>query len=511
MSNGQLLSEYFTKIQKNPVSLVPYNKMALSQLSAWVNTPNLAPSALFAAIALGGPQSSQGWSSVQPGPFHFPQEHGPHWDIRNEWYYLACNMTYTGADGKVNPLYLLLAIIRRGTNPETQTTQAQIVACEFTVELPGTSTPYVTQSSAFDGFKSNIVMQAPSATQNFQWSVFDGSQVFGLTSSVESLNSFEVGVAFTHPTSGAVNCQLMLYTNNTPYYFLQGEQGCAPCLDGVGYRYYSWPELTVATGSTVTVGGTTYACQGQAWLDHQWGSRMQPLGYVDNLYLRALSILGNTYPKELAPQWDWFFMHLSNGVHITTAVLPSQGFYNPQGPVPLTNTTFITVDSSSSTFSTETFQSGTVTYGGWNEVNCNMYASTWVLEWPGIKLNLVATQAAVPSAGVSRGVDGQSFMEKGVTVSGTFSGTPVTGTGFAEAVGYDPLKKQVTELLTTMFGDVELAQQYLSYFMPASASAGDIALASLIIIVPPVVLLLIIVTVLAVVLTKKAKKKKLSR
>ena len=140
-----------------------------------------------------------------------------------------------------------------------------------------------------------------------------------------------------------------------------------------------------------------------------------------------------------------------------------------------------------------------------------MYASTWVLEWPGIKLNLVATQAAVPSAGVSRGVDGQSFMEKGVTVSGTFSGTPVTGTGFAEAVGYDPLKKQVTELLTTMFGDVELAQQYLSYFMPASASAGDIALASLIIIVPPVVLLLIIVTVLAVVLTKKAKKKKLSR
>ena len=62
-----------------------------------------------------------------------------------------------------------------------------------------------------------------------------------------------------------------------------------------------------------------------------------------------------------------------------------------------------------------------------------------------------------------------------------------------------------------MFGDVELAQQYLSYFMPASASAGDIALASLIIIVPPVVLLLIIVTVLAVVLTKKAKKKKLSR
>lgn len=509
-SNSQLLSDYFTKIANNPVSLVPYNPRALNILSSWVSNTQLSPSALFAAIALGGPQSSQGWATVKPGLFAFPQDHGPHWDIRNEWYYLACNMTYTDSKGVTNPLYLLLAIIRRGTSPDNQSPQAQIVACEFTLELPGTSTPYVTQSTAFDGFHSTVVMQAPSATQDFQWSVFDNNQLFGLNTpagagTADNLSGFNVGVTYTDPTLGPVMCQLNLVSLVQPPFFLQGDKGCAPCLDGVGYRYYSWPALTVQIGSTVTVGANTYSCQGQAWLDHQWGSRMQPLGYVDNLYLRALAILGNSYPKQLAPQWDWFFMHLSNGMHVTTAVLPSQGFLHQGESVPLTNTTFITTDSGS--LSTKTFQGGTVTYKGWQQVNCNWYASSWVLQWPDVTLNMVVTQAG-SNAGFSKGVDGQSFMEKGVTVTGTVNGKPVTGTGFAEAVGYDPLETQVTELLVTMFGDVSLAQQYLSAFMPASASAGDIALASLLVVGPPLVLLIIIVTVTAVVLVKKAKKKK---
>jgi hypothetical protein len=222
--------------------------------------------------------------------------------------------------------------------------------------------------------------------------------------------------------------------------------------------------------------------------------------------LRALAILGNSYPKQLAPQWDWFFMHLSNGTHITTAVLPSQGFLNQGDSVPLTNTTFITTDSGN--LSSNTFQGGTVTYKGWQQVNCNWYASSWVLQWPNVTLNLVATQAG-STAGFSKGVDGQSFMEKGVTVTGTVNGVAVTGTGFAEAVGYDPLETQLTELLVTLFGDVSRAQQYVPTFMPASASAGDVALASLLVVGPPLALLIIIITVTAVVLVKKAKKKKL--
>lgn len=516
MSNSQLLSNYFKQIKDHPVSLVPYNPKALEMLSTWCSGPNITPSGMFSAIGLGGPQSSQGWATVQPGPFQFPQDHGPHWDIRNEWYYLACNLTYT-VNSKDYPLYILLAIIRRGTSPYDKTyppEKTQIVACEATLELPGTSTPYITHQAAFDGFNADIIMQPELGTdvnngQGFQWSVFDGKQLFGLASSSPEVLPLIAAINFTHPTLGPINCHLDIYSKAEPSYFLQGQQGCAPCLDGVGYRYYSWPALEVQ--GVITVGTTSLQaqfCSGQAWLDHQWGSRMQPLGYVDNLYLRALSILGNSYPKELAPQWDWFFMHLDNGMHITTAVLPSQGFFNPSGPVPLTNTTFINVDGENK-LTSQTFSGGTVTYGNWVQVNCNLYASAWVLEWPNVKLSLTVTQSGT-DAGFSTGVDGQTFMEKGILVKGTVNGTAVQGTGFAEAVGYDSVQSQVIKLLSNII-DPSQVQQWVSTFMPALASGGDVALASLIVIVPPVVLLIVLITVTAVLLKKRAKKRKALR
>jgi predicted secreted hydrolase len=493
LSNSLLLKNYLTHIAHHPVSMVPYNKNALLYLAAKLDQ-DVSASGLFSAIGLAGPQSSQGWQSVQPGPFDFPNDHGPHWGIRNEWYYLACNLTYNTN----KPLYLLLAIIRRGTNPKVLTPQAQVVACEATIEMPGVVPPYITASAAFDGFKSEVVFTAP-GNPGFQWSAFNGSQLFGLASDT-GVNMFPMrcGIDFSS-TSGPVQCQLTLDAVTDPPFFLQGDNGCAPCLDGLGYKYYSWPALQVS--GTVRVGSNTLQVSGQGWLDHQWGSRMQPLGYVDNIYVRALGILGSSYPKTLAPQWDWFFMHLSNGLHLTTAVLPSKGFMNPVGPVTLTNTTIIAVDSNNK-LTYETFPGGTVTYSNWVQVNCNLYASSWVLEWKNIQLTCTVTQPA--PAGFSTGVDGQTFMEKGMVVNGTINGTAVTGTGFAEAIGYDSVEKQVFNMLSNLMAPDE-AQVVLSMFLPASASPLDITLASLLVIGPPVVILVIIVVAVTVALRKKRR------
>jgi hypothetical protein len=518
--NGQLLAAYYRFLVKNPVSLVPYNPKALNQLATIVGDSSNPPSAsgLYAATGLAGPQSSQGWATVQPGPFQFPQEHGPHWGIRNEWYYLACNLTYTLGDTPPQNMFLLLAIIRRGTVPQSfgqgaTSNQLQIVACEATIEIPGSGTPYISVATAFDGMDPNasIQLQAPSGSQPFIWSAFGQSgqqgQLFGLSSTQNSdMFPMNCGITFMNG-SLPVQVQLSLQAPSTPQFFLQGQQGCAPCIDGLGYRYYSWPALTVS--GTVQVGAVKYACKGQGWLDHQWGSRMQPLGYVDNLYLRALSILSGSYPKTLAPQWDWFFVHLSNGWHITTAVLPSQGFHNGTGPVPLTNTTVIVVGSDG-TLTYQTFSKGTVTYSDWVTVNCNLYASKWVLSWtkgPHV-INLTLNVTQLPPAGFGQGVDGQTFMEKGVTVTGTVDGDPVTGTGFAEAIGYDSIDRQLINMLTQLVPASDIPG-LLPLFYPASATTGQIALASLIVIVPPVVLLIIIITVIAVVLRKKAKRKKM--
>lgn len=509
-SNKDALASRYLSLSRHPVPLVPFNADALLALANGLTNTNVTPAGLYAAIGLGGPQSSQGWDTVSPGDFQFPQEHGPHWSFRNEWYYGAFNLTYVDGNKNVQPLSILLAIIRRGTipNPDPSTgtpVQFQVVGCEATVELPGTNTPYLTASAAFDGFVNPANMQAPSDSQTFQWSVVTGNQVFGLSSTTNNA-MFPMNCGISFAVNGSpVTAQLTLQAPTSPQFFAQGQNGCAPCLDGIGYRYYSWPALTVS--GTVTVGTVAYVCTGQGWLDHQWGSRMQPLGYIDNLYLRAVSILAGNYPQTLTPQWDWFFMHLSNGMHITTSVLPSKGFSTPNSQATLTNTSIIAVDASNALTST-TFQgNGTVTYSDWMEVNCSRYATTWTINI-GSDITLKLAPAQAPPAGFSTGVDGQTFMEKTVTVSGTVNGKPVTGVGFAEAIGYDSIDRQLYNMLSQLYSR-EAVQVLLDKFRPAKASAGDIALATLIVIVPPVVLLAVIVTVVAVVLTDKKKKKAL--
>ena len=508
--NGQLLGAYYRSLVEHPVPLVPFNPnalIALADICEATESP-ITPSGLVSAIGLAGPQSSKGWESVSAGPFVFPQDHGPHWKIRNEWYYLACNLTYT-VNSVTKPIFILLAIIRRGVVPHNDTytpQQLQVVACESTIEMPTTTTPYLSSSNAFDGFDANSIinLKAPGTNQNFNWSCVGQSKLFGLSSTTAGeMFPMNCGISFLTSGNVPVEVQLTMDAPTTPAFFLQGEEGCAPCIDGLGYRYYSWPALTVS--GTVNVGTTSYTCSGQGWLDHQWGSRMQPLGYVDNLYLRALGVLGNTYPKTITPKWDWFFVHLSNGMHITTVVLPSNGFASGVGPVNLTNTTVVFVDTNKN-LTYDTFQGGTVLYSKWVNANCNMYASSWLLTiGDNIQLTLDVTQD--PPAGFSQGADGQTFMEKGVTVKGFVNRVAVTGTGFAEAIGYDSLETQATKMLNQLVPIDQVSELY-PLFLPASASGEQIALATLIVIVPPVVVLLIII-VLAVVLSKKAKLKRM--
>jgi hypothetical protein len=512
-SNSTRFGDYLDSISQTPVPLVPYSPKALKLLSGLCHK-GVSPSGLFAAIGLAGPQSSQHWGSVQPGAFQFPVDHGPHFDIRNEWYYLACNLTYTDSDKKTQPLYLLLAIIRRGVTPPQFTSasdnlsQLQVVSCEATLELPAMLNPYYAAAAAIDGTAGDVTFQAPTASNKFQWSAFDGAQLFGLSSEfVNSMFPMSCGIKF-NSGAGPVSVELEISSKTTtnPFLFLQGEDGCAPCIDGLGYRYYSWPSLDNVKG-TVTVNGENLVVTGQAWLDHQWGARMQPLGYVDNLYARALGILTSSYPQTLAPQWDWFFMHLSNGMHITTAVLPSKGFDNPRGAVSLTNTTIVSTDSSGN-MTYKTFQGGGVFYNDWVTVNCNLYASSWVLFWDtsDFKIDLQLNVLTPPPSGFSQGVDGQTFMEKGITVSGTVNGTKVTGVGFAEAVGYDTVQRQVINMLSQIVKPDSIPL-LLPTFMPAEASWQDVTLSALLVIGPPVVFLAIIVITLAVVLHRKKRSK----
>lgn len=85
---GKMLAAYYQDLIDHPVFLVPRKEEALRELVTIANK-GVTPGQVLALAKLAGPQSSKGWDTVQPGDFHFPGDHGPHNDIRNEWWYLA--------------------------------------------------------------------------------------------------------------------------------------------------------------------------------------------------------------------------------------------------------------------------------------------------------------------------------------------------------------------------------------------------------------------------------------
>src|SRR5690606_18378063 len=101
--------------------------------------------------------------------------------------------------------------------------------------------------------------------------------------------------------------------------FPQGQQGCAPCISGLGYRYYSWPIIHAVGTLEDKSTGSIHQLDGTMWMDHQWGARLAPFGYLDCVFLRAWMAARNQVEPHFA-RWNWLFFHLLDGRKVTDAV-----------------------------------------------------------------------------------------------------------------------------------------------------------------------------------------------
>ncbi|HEY7822461.1 MAG TPA: lipocalin family protein, partial [Acidimicrobiia bacterium] len=118
--------------------------------------------------------------------------------------------------------------------------------------------------------------------------------------------------------------------------FLQGKDGAAPSVGGVGTLYYSIPLLTLAReGSRVRIGGESVdLISGEFWFDHQWGTGFMPNGNPRQVDVRAMSDLPTPGPGG----WDWFMMQFDGDEQLTLAAMHDNThkahFYDQTGAKP---------------------------------------------------------------------------------------------------------------------------------------------------------------------------------
>lgn len=118
--------------------------------------------------------------------------------------------------------------------------------------------------------------------------------------------------------------------------FLQGKDGAAPSVGGVGTLYYSIPRMTLAaTGSSIRIGNDTVELvSGDFWFDHQWGTGFMPNGNPRQEDVRAMSDLPTPGPGG----WDWFMMQFEGDQQLTLAAMHDNhhkaDFYDQTGDKP---------------------------------------------------------------------------------------------------------------------------------------------------------------------------------
>lgn len=368
--------------------------LAAAGLAACGGEGSGPPSARLSLVeTLGGADTAGYARAMEPRPFVFPRDHGPHPRFRNEWWYVTGNLA-TEAGRAVG---FQFTVFRSALAPEAPVSASswatsQAYMAHFTLtDVAGR------RFHAFQRFSRGALDLAGARADPFAVWLDDWSMVGG-------------GKGATFPlrltaSEGDVAVDLRLEAGVGPV--AQGDAGLSRkgFEPGNASYYYSFPRMP--TTGTVVLGDDTLRVTGASWLDREWSTSALPPGVVG---------------------WDWFALQLDQGWELmayalrnadgSSHALSDATLIDPDGARhPLAWGSEVRVEATGTWTSPE---DGTEYPSGWR---ITLPGRTWTLD--------VAPRLP------DQELDGAfRYWEGAVSVRGMAGGVPVSGKGYVELTGY---------------------------------------------------------------------------
>jgi predicted secreted hydrolase len=355
------------------------------------------------AVARAGPQlgplspgesADLGFAQVQgPRTFVFPQDHGPHPQFRQEWWYVTGNLD--AADGERFGFELTIfrvALVPPGAAAAASASPwrtSEIYTAHFAVSD-------VTRGRLRSAQKWSRAALSLAGSQTEPFAVWLDD--WSIRADPGKPDRWQL-----HASTAAYGLSLELGLLTPPV--LNGQAGLSrkSSEPGSASYYYSLPRIAVH--GELQREGRQISVAGLAWLDREWGS-------------------GNLGAHEVG--WDWFGLQLMDG----TALM----FYsmrNADGSRdPASSGTWIESDGHFRELASGDVQ--LTASGRWDSPRGGRYPQHWRLQLPsqGLDLQISPVLADQELDTVPR------YWEGAVDVNGTRQGRGITGRGYAELVGY---------------------------------------------------------------------------
>ena len=308
-------------------------------------------------------------------PLEFPFDHGPHFNVENEWWY------FTG---------------------EVLTIEGKRLGFEYTIFKR-----WVAGINDF-AYLGHLAVSNPETSEH----LFDEVATLPPVSGIEEgkadmeINSFsysfsESGVFIIKAEAGNISVDLSL----TPAMDVlpHGEDGIIVMGDGMNSYYYSFTNLM--TEGNISVDGDEYVvASGRTWMDHQWGN------------FTSFGLF-----------WDWFSLRLDDG----SALMLFQHRDIFDNAI-RSNWTYRSV-SGSVEYGEESSVQATRIY---DDVHGNCTCPVdWIVEVPGISAEFMVRPLF--DGQCLYDILTPNYWEGLCSVEGTIDGETVTGSACVELTGYD--------------------------------------------------------------------------
>ncbi len=251
------------------------------------NAPIESPGSSRLAELLGAGGVAGYSRALEPRAFSFPEDHGPHPEFRNEWWYVTGNL-----DGPLGERFgFELTFFRFSLAPQDErlndNTSAwktnQVYIGHFAVSDVGAEQFHVAQRYSRGSAGLAGATAVPFRVWLDDWSI---KSVLAQPGQSAADNS----VWELHANDADVSLDLRLLPLKKPV--LNGQDGLSQKSAQPGNASYYYSVSRLETDGTLQIGARSYAVKGLSWLDREWGSS-------------ALS-------KE-QQGWDWFALQFSDG------------------------------------------------------------------------------------------------------------------------------------------------------------------------------------------------------
>jgi predicted secreted hydrolase len=388
----------------------------------------------------GGDARSGGFSQVlEPRVFEFPQDHGPHPEYRQEWWYVTGNLdSATGERFGFELTFFRFALAPEGVSRDgavvpgsVATTPAGAVVSQSAAVVPAASPTHVSPAVSSSGFAAPTSAAESSwrtgqiymahfaitdvARQRFRFTQKLSRGAVGLAGATSPplqvwIDDWSLGTVNSDGTHWRLRAaesgyELTLDAQALQQPVLNGDKGLSQKSSdrGSASYYYSIPRVSVR-GRLVRDGQSTDV-QGLAWVDREWGS----------------GALGGNEQG-----WDWFALQLQDGASLMFYALRDHDGRRDSHSAG----TWIGPAGQSRPLSSDQVRIDVLDY--WKNPGGDRYPAHWRVRVPSAGID-VDVRPVLPNQEL---IASTRYWEGAVDVTGASAGQKTAGRGYVELVGY---------------------------------------------------------------------------